>query len=161
MFVNIWLDSILIVILIACIVLSVILIRRKLIKLWHEASRLEVSFHNSLKACMRHYLRYEETLRPFDPGGQLERIRQYASENLRELPLETRQALHRSIQTIFVSLDETEVSGFPTFKEMFDTVQQNRLKYNSVVLYYNHIIQGFPVRFLANRFGFKTKEYFG
>ncbi|MFW5913541.1 MAG: LemA family protein [Bacillota bacterium] len=161
MFVNIWLDSILIVILIAMIVLAIVLIRRRLIKLWHEASRLEVAFHNSLKACMRLYIRYEDTLRPFDPGGQLDRLKKYEDTNLRELPLDARQALHRSIQTIFVSLDETEVSGFPTFKEMFDTVQKKRLKYNSAVLYYNHTIQGFPIRFLANRFGFQTKEYFG
>ncbi|MFW5894961.1 MAG: LemA family protein [Bacillota bacterium] len=161
MFVNIWLDSVLIVILVTLILLSILLIRRKLFKLWHKASRLEVAFYNSLKACMHHYLRYEKTLSPYDPGGQLARLRNFENKNLRSLPLETRQALHRSIQTLFVSLDETEISGYLSFKEVFDAVQNKRLKYNSAVLSYNHVVQGFPIRFLANRFGFETKEYFG
>ena len=158
---NIWLDSILIIVFIVLFVLAILLIRRKLFKLWHKVTRLEVTFHNTLKACVRLYLRYEDTIRPFDPGGQLERLRKYDGRNMRGLELEKRQAIHRSLQTLFVSLDETEVSGYPTLKSMFDTLQNKRLRYNSAVLYYNHLVMTFPIRYLANRFGFRTKEYFG
>lgn len=158
---NIWLDSILIILIIVIIVITILLIRRKLFKLWHTASRLEVSFHNTLKACVRLYLRYEDTIKPFDPGGQLKRLKKYQNTPMRNLGLEERQAIHRILQTLYVSIDETEVSGYPTLKSMFDSLQNERLKYNSAVLYYNHVVMAFPVRYLANRFGFHTKEYFG
>ena len=161
MITNIWLDFVLILLFIILLALAVFLIRRKLFKLWTKASRLEVSFHNSMKDCLRLFLRYEKTIRPFDPGGHLERLKMYEAISLRTLPLEERQRIHRAIETLFVSLDETELTGYPTLKNMFDSLQSNRLRYNSCVLYYNHLVMVFPIRYFANRFGFRTKEYFG
>ncbi|MGM0435554.1 MAG: LemA family protein [Bacillota bacterium] len=156
-----WLDSILILVLVFLIVLSILVMRNRLLKLWHTVSRLEVSFHSTFEQCIATFIKYEGALEPYDPGHFLSRLKSAEDKHLRNLDLDEKQSLHRAVQTLIVAVDESDVSVYTTLRDSFDALQHARLKYNSAVLHYNHLIRAFPIRFLANRIGLSPKDYFG
>lgn len=161
MFEHIWLDSILILALILLTVVSILVIRSRLLRLWHKVSRLEISFHSAFEACISTFLKYEASLKPYDPSHYLERLSAVEHKHLRNLKLDQRQSVHRAIQSLIVAVDESDIAVYTTLKDQFDLLQHARLKYNSAVLQYNHVIRAIPVRFLANWLGLPPKEYFG
>jgi len=156
-----WLDSILILVLAFLIVLSILFLRKRLLKLWHTVSRLEVAFHAAFEHCISTFIKYESALAPYDPGRFLNRLKTAEDKHLRNMALDEKQSLHRAVQTLIVAVDESDVSVYTTLKESFDALQHARLKYNSAVLHYNHLIRAFPIRFLAKRIGLSQKDYFG
>jgi hypothetical protein len=120
-----------------------------------------VSFHLTFEQCIQTFVKYESSLAPYDPGNYVERLKRVEGKHLRTVDLDRKRSTHRAIQSLIVAVDEADVSVYNTLKDCFDALQHARLKYNSAIIHYNHVILAFPIRFLTNRLALSPKKYFG
>ncbi len=161
MIINYILDSIIFILLILIIVVVIVRLRNKLLTLWSEVSRLELTFHNKLFETLHIYLSHQTLLEKTVDSKQLAVLKQYESDHVKELTLTERQTIFKSLQSLYLEIDTLEHPALITLQKQFDELQSCRLKYNSKVIYYNHFIVIFPVRLLARRMHVSPKEYFG
>jgi len=155
------LDLIILLILALIIFLVIIKLRRKMLTLWQEVSRLELIFHHKLFEILKVYLAHENVLTQYNEQSSIEVLKQYKKPKLRTLALKDRQSIFKALQTLYVAIDVESHPATLTLKHGFESLQSCRLKYNSKVLYYNQYINVFPTKFLAKRMNFEEKEYFG
>ncbi len=135
--------------------------RNKMLKLWGEVSRLELDFHKSLFETADAFSQHADLFDHFDHLEYLKDLTKEGSPKIRTLSLEERRAVYKALQTLYVSMDDDEQETHLTLKKQFEDLQSRRLIYNSKVLYYNHFIQSFPMRYLRKKMGFEEKDYFG
>ncbi|GEM_PF-561203 len=152
---------IILAVVIGLIVFLVINRRNRMLKLWQDVSRHELLFHKQLFETAHAYVERSDLFEQIENHDTLLKVSGFEEDNLRTLTLEERQAVFKSLQMLYVSMDEETIQSAPELKKKFEDLQNLRLKYNSKVLYYNHFILAFPMRILSKRIGFEEKEYFG
>jgi len=154
-------DILIVVLIVGSIVFYIVNRRNKMLKLWSEVSRLELAFHKSLFETAYDFSQHADLFDHFDDLEYQRDLTKDTSSKIRNLSLEERRAVYKALQTLYVSMDEDTLASQTALKKQFEDLQTTRLQYNSKVLYYNHFIHSFPMRYLRKKMGFEDKEYFG
>ncbi len=161
MTINPLMDALIVVLILIILVVVVLRLRNKTLMIWNEVTKLEVTFHTKLFESLHVFLAHQATFEHHDHDNVFKALSSYKEQEIRALTLRERQYIFKSLQTLYLCLDETSSPTQKTLKHQFEALQKCRLKFNSKVLYYNQFIGKFPMRMLAGKMQFKEKEYFG
>ncbi len=158
-----WYTFVLVAASIITIVVSIFILKTRsvVLKLWNQTSKLEIQFYRKLVETIQIYIAHEDILIQFADSKTIERVKACEHTDLRKANLTQRQDIFKALQTLYVKTDMGNHPAKLTLCQSFEMLQKNRLEFNSKVLYYNQIISGFPVSYLAKKMGLKEKQYFG
>ena len=135
--------------------------RSHILKLWNQTSKLEIQFYRKLTETIQMYIAHESILLQFTDAKPMQVVKANEKTDLRKADLTHRQEVFKALQTLYVKADMSNHPSKLTLCQTFELLQKQRLNFNSKVLYYNQIISGFPVSYLAKKIGLKEKQYFG
>lgn len=157
-----WLVDILVLLgVLIIITIWIIVLRKRLLRLWQEVTGHEVAFYRQLEKVIRLFYEHLTELTTEDNQEYVRLVKRYRKKKIRSLLLSTRQELYNAINLIFDEVEESSNTALKIVIEEFENLQKVRRIYNSRVLIYNQTISVFPTRYLALRMNLELKEYFG